>query len=616
MNRLACILVLLSISCEAATEIQNVDHSKERRWLNEHVIAVGNDGLAIEPFDFLSGATFNFGLVRWHQGKKTKLQVSDDRWDAAAQDSGLEDVQPAPPPPGATRYFFRDVVVSHMLATAAASHKKIVIFAHGGMNNEDEAIAKAWTYGHYMEKDVYPIFICWESSMGSSYLEHLTSVRNGTDISRDSPFWAGFTAPIYFGTDIATSIVRFPRTIADLSRVGFKAWNGYDYGDVQDATVRYYTLHAASGKTYKPVKGESEEHEKVMAAINSSRSPGKPLDLKKLENELAGSWEDLRNRPGAENWEPISVSKGTFSRTTGDSTLRVLGYFGLIPTKIAVLSFFGGAGQEMWGVMSRRTKIMFHHEGSVRPAFGQRPSAESYDAHQDQHRYSESDADVAFSESTGVGALAVFCRGLEVQQSRHLKHGPIVLVGHSMGAMIFCEALREFPDVEFDGIDYMAAACSINDFNTSVVPYLDKHPNTEFYSLCLNPRAEDRERSLGENIEGELVPRGSLLVWIDEFLDHPKSFADRTFGYFENAVMASLMIPPRVQKQVHFVALSAGPGEPPLQHHGDFSHYKFWEPEFFSLQGDVPRCKFDLEKEEASMEKRFGTPAKPGPEAL
>ena len=325
--------------------------------------------------------------------------------------------------------------------------------------------------------------------------------------------------------------------------------------------------------------------------------------------------EKLQRDPAFRDTRPLSASKGNASFNLPDQAKRGFLYSALLPPKLVVLAGFGGAGIDSWDVMSRRTQVMYHHEGSLRPALGaSQSSPESKFRKITRRRYSEVDADVARSSSTGVGAMAVFFRILEQRQHQRGDCGNITLVGHSMGAMVLNEGLREFPAVGCSRIVYMAAAASIRDVFAGTVPYIDRHPNVPFYSLSLHPRAEDRERPFGENLVSELVPRGSLLIWIDEFLGHPQSFPDRTFGHFENALLASRMFPPRLQRQVHLTALSVGPGEPRLQHHGDFGGVRFWEPAFYKAPGDVSRDGYIIgDQQQKELVARYGSPTNPIP---
>jgi hypothetical protein len=78
-------------------------------------------------------------------------------------------------------------------------------------------------------------------------------------------------------------------------------------------------------------------------------------------------------------------------------------------------------------------------------------------------------------------------------------------------------------------IVYMAAAASVNDTMTSVVPVLRGASNAgkpiNFYSMSLNRVAEISElHAFG------IVPPGSLLVSIDQHYESPESPLQRTMG--------------------------------------------------------------------------------------
>jgi hypothetical protein len=111
----------------------------------------------------------------------------------------------------------------------------------------------------------------------------------------------------------------------------------------------------------------------------------------------------------------------------------------------------------------------------------------------------------------------------------------------------------------------------------------------------LNPRADDREIPI-HRVLGEFLPRGSLLVWIDEFLNQPYALSGRTLGHFENALLCSPMFPVKVQRQVHMISLSCGPDlkKETVQQHGSFGGYRFWEKGFYSEAGDKSRCHYVL----------------------
>jgi hypothetical protein len=155
-----------------------------------------------------------------------------------------------------------------------------------------------------------------------------------------------------------------------------------------------------------------------------------------------------------------------------------------------------------------------------------------------------------------------------------------------MGTIVLNEMIHNYPTLPCSNIVYMAAACTIRDFNLSVVPYLQYHgTNAQFYNLVLHPRNDALERSFGD-----IPPRGSLLEWIDNFLASPQTPVDRTLGKWENIIQATHTIPPEVRGRVHIKAFGSSrdenfpEGNP--QTHGSFGTNQFWRTEFW--QPHVP----------------------------
>jgi hypothetical protein len=177
-----------------------------------------------------------------------------------------------------------------------------------------------------------------------------------------------------------------------------------------------------------------------------------------------------------------------------------------------------------------------------------------------------------------------------------------------MGTIVANEILARFGRIKFDNIVYMAAACRTEDFLRLGVPYLERYQDVHFYNLCLHPSAERTEAQPGKLMIAdplyfplEIAPRGSLLVWIDSFLEHPESEGDRTLGRWENAILASDIFPKDVNSRITIKAFGrdrfgnvtqnySASGEPRLRtsgglnprqylneprEHGDFSRDKF-----------------------------------------
>jgi hypothetical protein len=176
-----------------------------------------------------------------------------------------------------------------------------------------------------------------------------------------------------------------------------------------------------------------------------------------------------------------------------------------------------------------------------------------------------------------------FLHKLEDFQKAHPEF-EITLVGHSMGAIVLDELVRQsIGHVFYSNIVYLAGASSARDFQRCVVPYLvaqtlqPTEKRTQFYNLCLHPVNDLRER-----VWYDVVPRGSLLVWIDDFLSEPATPLDRTMGRWDNIVQAVYTVPPTIAGQVHLKAFSFEEDEAMFlqnpQQHGQFTDVRYWDP--------------------------------------
>ena len=70
----------------------------------------------------------------------------------------------------------------------------------------------------------------------------------------------------------------------------------------------------------------------------------------------------------------------------------------------------------------------------------------------------------------------------------------ITIIGHSMGTIVANELVRRNSDAHFDRIVYMAAACTIREFCSTVLTYVKSNPSAEFFNLTLHPAQEQGER--------------------------------------------------------------------------------------------------------------------------
>jgi len=195
------------------------------------------------------------------------------------------------------------------------------------------------------------------------------------------------------------------------------------------------------------------------------------------------------------------------------------------------------------------------------------------------------------------GALAAFMDSLSehVPANSGIK---ITLVGHSMGSMVSCEMLRYKPKLPVDNIVFMAAACKVHDLFDTIVPFMEQpaHDSTAFSNLMLH-RCNDLDETFVPYL-GDLIYRGSLLTWIDDFLENTESPIERTLGRDENAVPATRFVPKEVRNRISFRTFGRndalelaqlGSSKRVPQHHGDFSlpRTRFWQVDFQKPAGAV-----------------------------
>jgi len=133
------------------------------------------------------------------------------------------------------------------------------------------------------------------------------------------------------------------------------------------------------------------------------------------------------------------------------------------------------------------------------------------------------------SENDVTNSPAALPRFFDMLEHDH-RSTNITLVGHSMGAILINKMLPDYK-AKLARVVFLAAACSIDDFERGTLRYLEKNPGVEFFQMTLHPAAESREIV---KLALDLTPRGSLLVWIDEFLDPAQSSAQRRLGKWAN----------------------------------------------------------------------------------
>lgn len=274
------------------------------------------------------------------------------------------------------------------------------------------------------------------------------------------------------------------------------------------------------------------------------------VHVAEVEAELvqAGGDGGVRIRPGTE-------CKPRFRSTAARSTSLLV----TIPTvKLVTAPAIDTLGVASWSMMRRRTGLLFYSEDELRtqqmvPSVARTPDPQ--------------------------GHLAVFLRELAKELTSAAQRGEawtVDLVGHSMGAIVVNEIVRELGDVlPIRNIVYMAAACSLEEYHQTVIPYLEAHPEARMFHLTLHPKAELRERHAWD-----LPPRGSLLVWLDDFLTPSETPFERRAGRYDNLLRVMHLTPREVTDQIQIKAFGLGHcADKEPQRHGDFGEkLRFWDP--------------------------------------
>jgi pimeloyl-ACP methyl ester carboxylesterase len=118
----------------------------------------------------------------------------------------------------------------------------------------------------------------------------------------------------------------------------------------------------------------------------------------------------------------------------------------------------------------------------------------------------------------------------------------LTLVGHSMGSMVINRVLSLLEGVHrtertpVEHIVYLAPAAPVDELDRLAIPYVEQanvgkaaklHP-TQLWLFELNRRDETSEISWKKTLG--LLPRGSLLTWIDTFLERETTWGQSSSG--------------------------------------------------------------------------------------
>lgn len=492
-----------------------------------------------------------------------------------------------------TRKQFTDILDNIQSYLANQPHPTVLVYVHGGLNSPDDAIAVA--QGHLTEmsredKSCYAVFVIWNSGLGSTYWEHLFEVRQGRKDAQTET-WAKFDFPVYLFSDFLVAIARAPTvwlqqgaTDMDSVEAGIASIASYD------RTAKALQAQQSSAAATRPA-GQSPDHAEVwLERKHDVNSAAFYLELNRLY------YQDSQ-RPTGQPRKQIAISIGPDESKPVDWFSRAAVYAAFLPAKQLNAPLVDALGTPAWRDMSRRAQTIV--DGS---------SDFSVSADTSQKAISD------YVERGTNGGLDLFMSEL-ASRSRPAKGAVappwhITLVAHSAGSIVLNEVLRRQiqREVQSGGktplpvrnIVYMAPACTIRDFTESVIPFMElkNHSDSQFFDLTLHPSAETLEAEAYE-----LIPRGSLLCWIDDFLGAPQTPLDRTLGRWDNILQVPYVFPQSLRGRVAIKAFAldrpnSKTSSPPIwqpQIHGDFTQSPFWDRCFWQpdppLSPDNPRIK-------------------------
>lgn len=216
---------------------------------------------------------------------------------------------------------------------------------------------------------------------------------------------------------------------------------------------------------------------------------------------------------------------GEYREGAGTSAALAVGLPIALPLRTVFDTVVDTFGPGEWESMRRRSSAMFDPEWSYALAGRMR------------------------APRAPQGALALLVDELLEWQSEDPRRD-VVLVSHSTGSIVACELLARYPQLRCSRLVFMGSACTVREFLGKVVPWMQRpeHAAARCEVLTLHPALELRE-TFGPRWT-PLFYRGSLLVWLDDFLAPTGGVLDRTLGRFDNITAASGQTPVGVRERV------------------------------------------------------------------
>lgn len=469
------------------------------------------------------------------------------------------------------------------IISALPERAELTVFFHGGLNDFRPNLERSIDRFEKMTtRERYPLFVLWRSGLLPCYGWHLWHVREGRPLMRG--LLKIYLVPAKLLADVGRGITRI--------------------------LVTWYYQFITDLKPLVPRFNPDESNWKaILSALSEAQNTHPDQALR------------------------VSLGKDTRAMARWHQLARVFAYFNAWTFLFSYLVWFliDALGKSAWDVMVRRTRTLFRtvYEfdlyltdttsqsfnlgylfsapqrvlDGLRAALGNfrqvtTLSKEMPTIQETGERVSppraqtlqrrvqripdETERDLSIAaddllKTSPTGDLYRFVLQLSQSQACY----QLTLIGHSMGAIVLNRWLEFFPNLPYRSLVYLAAACSIKDCASTIIPCLTANQNARFYNLMLHPRAEQSEFHVAD-----FTPRGSLLEWIDSYFSLPVTFDDRTAGKWENFLQTTHLFY-EVRSRVHIKGFGYGthpdndPNHPTK--HGDFTNCTFWEDNFWKV---------------------------------
>ena len=491
---------------------------------------------------------------------------------------------------------------------------RLLFYFNGGLNSQALVEEQAARQVPCMIADgYYPIFFVWDTDGLKSYWEQVSSVWDG---HVDRSFATRARTPLMVLGNVGSGLGQAPadyfihgrRFTRAMFRQPVCSLIVRGYPDDLDAQDELWSFFDDQFNLNEPdVLEECPQEQRVDFVDQNEDEIISKYQITSKYNVVAGRDVDVRER---------EVAKFV--------------YYSLFwPVRVVSTPFAHGLGEAAWTNMVRRTRTTINRSAEFNLNRNIDGSIDCPDRFREEMEQ--------FPKGTGVFArffeTALYhykgwelprfkwpCNGgedgveplttEEIRQRQHdydqirdaLQDARVTVIAHSMGAIVINELLDLFPDLPYADVVVMASAASLRDTRRVLNRYFemkDKSATEEeeeclseedvgtcFYSLMLHPLNDARERQYYG-----AVPSGSLLMWIDEMYDVPKTPEGKVFGFWPTAKSARRMFGATAQDHMLYRVFSRqqaakGARANPVEH-GDFNDDDtcFWRPSFWGVSG-------------------------------